>query len=54
MANFDVTSSVFTQTYTSFSGCDIRASFEGITVGNLMGVSFSVTREKAPIYVLGG
>jgi len=42
-----------TQTYNSSSGCDIVATIDGILIGNLNGISFSTTREKAPIYVLG-
>lgn len=44
---------IWTQTYTSFSGCDIQALIEDALLGNIQGVSFSVTREKAPIYVMG-
>lgn len=42
-----------TQTYTSMSGCDIQAFIESALIGNIQGVSFSITREKAPIYVMG-
>jgi len=42
-----------TQTYTSMSGCDIEAFIESTLIGNIQGISFSVTREKAPIYVMG-
>lgn len=42
-----------TQTYTSFSGCDIQAFIESTLLGNVQGISFSVTREKAPVYVMG-
>ena len=42
-----------TQTYTSMSGCDIQAFIESTLLGNIQGVSFSITREKAPIYVMG-
>ena len=42
-----------TQTYTSMSGCDIQAFIESVLLGNIQGVSFSITREKAPIYVMG-
>lgn len=45
--------SLWTKTYTTFGGCDIVALIENIVIGNLQGVSFSVTREKAPIYVMG-
>jgi hypothetical protein len=43
----------YTDTYTTFSGADIVASFGGVTVGTLMGITWSVTREKAPIYTMG-
>lgn len=46
-------SDTFTQSYNSNSGCDILATINGIVLGNLNGISFSTTREKAPIYVLG-
>lgn len=41
------------QTYNSSSGCDIIATIDGILIGNLNGISFSTTREKAPIYTMG-
>ena len=41
------------QTYTSAAGTDIVATIDGILIGNLNGISFSTTREKAPIYVMG-
>jgi hypothetical protein len=41
------------QSYNSSSGCDIVATIDGILIGNLNGISFSTTREKAPIYVMG-
>lgn len=43
----------YTKTYTSFSGCDIVASFNGKTIGELQGITYSVSREKAPIYTMG-
>ena len=45
--------SQFTRTYTSFSGCDIKAVFHNVIIAEIQGVSFSVTREKAPIYTMG-
>jgi len=39
--------SQFTRTYTSFSGCDIKAVFHNVIIAEVQGVSFSVTREKA-------
>ena len=35
----------YTKTYTSFSGCDIVASFDGIQIGELQGITYSVSRE---------
>ena len=52
MAN-DAPFSRFTETYTSFSGADIVCSFGGATVATLSGITWSVTREKAPIYTMG-
>jgi len=37
------------QTYNSSSGCDIIATIDGIVIGNLNGISFSTTREKASV-----
>lgn len=47
------TSSQFTKSYNSFSGVDIRAVFGSKVIGTLQGISWSVTREKAPIYTMG-
>lgn len=35
------------RTYNSQSGTDIVATIDGIMIGNLNGISFSTTREKA-------
>jgi len=43
----------YSKTFTSFSGADIVASFNGTVVGELQAITYSVTREKAPIYVMG-
>lgn len=43
----------FTETYTTFSGADIVATFGGTPIGSLSGVTWSVTREKAPVYTMG-
>lgn len=45
--------SKFTETYTTFSGADIVCSFANQTVGALAGITWSVTREKAPVYTMG-
>lgn len=43
----------FTDTYTTFSGADIVCCFGGVPIGSLSGITYSVTREKAPIYTMG-
>lgn len=43
----------FTETYTTFSGADIVCVFGGTPIGALSGITWSVTREKAPIYTMG-
>lgn len=45
--------SKYTQTYTSFGGADIVALFNGIAIGTLSGITWSIQREKAPIFTLG-
>lgn len=45
--------SAYSQTFTSFAGADIVATFNGKVVGELQAITYSVTREKAPIYVMG-
>ena len=47
------TSSDYTRTYTAFSGCDIVCTVGNVVVGQLQAVSYSVSREKAPIYTFG-
>lgn len=43
----------YTKTYTSFSGCDIVCSFNGIVCGELQAISYSISREKSPCYTMG-
>lgn len=45
--------SSYQKTYTTFSGADIVATFGGTVVGELQAITYSVTREKGPVYVLG-
>ena len=40
-------------TYQSFSGSDIIATFGGRVIGELLSITYSTTREKAPTYTLG-
>ncbi len=42
-----------TRSYNSFSGSDIRAVIGQFQFAELQAVSYSVTREKAPIYTMG-
>lgn len=43
----------YTKTYTTFGGCDIVAAFNGKIIGELQGITYSITREKAPVYTMG-
>jgi hypothetical protein len=43
----------YTKTYTTFSGCDIVATFNGKVIGELQAITYSISREKAPIYTMG-
>lgn len=48
-----VLESTVAQSYNSFSGSDITAVIGQYTFAELQAVSYSVTREKAPIYTMG-
>jgi hypothetical protein len=39
--------------YSTFSGADIKVVIAGKAMGTIQGVSYNVTREKAPIYTMG-
>ena len=45
--------SSYTKTYTTFSGCDIVATFGNKVIGELQAITYSVQREKAPVYTMG-
>lgn len=45
--------SQYAKTYNSFSGIDITPVFGGNAIGECQGISYSVSREKAPLYTLG-
>lgn len=47
------TTSRYSKTFTSFSGADIICTFNGVVIGELQALTYSVTREKGPIYVMG-
>jgi hypothetical protein len=42
-----------TQTFNSFSGVDITPIFQGKPIGEIQAISYSVNREKAPVYTMG-
>lgn len=46
-------SSVFSRSYNSFSGVDIKAVFANKVMAEIQAISYSITREKAPIYTMG-
>lgn len=45
--------SKFGRGYNSFSGVDIKAVFSNQVLSELQAISYSITREKAPLYTLG-
>lgn len=45
--------SSFTKTYNSFSGVDMVCTFGGKVIGELQGLSYTIQREKAPVYSMG-
>jgi len=42
-----------TRAYTSFTGADMKVVFHNIVVAELLGLSYTITREIAPIYTCG-
>ena len=48
-----LSSNKYAKTFNSFSGADIFIIFENATVGTITQLSWNITREKAPLYVLG-
>lgn len=45
--------SQYSQTYNSYSGCDMNVTFGNEIIGELQGLSYTVSREVAPIYTMG-
>ena len=43
----------FQKSYNSFSGVDIKGVFGTTVIAELQAVSYSITREKAPLYTMG-
>jgi hypothetical protein len=46
-------SSPYSKSYNSFSGVDIKGVFGSEVMGELQAISYSITREKAPVYTMG-
>ena len=53
MAASSTVATEYTRTYTSFSGCDIVCTFGNTVIGELQAITYSVQREKAPVYTMG-
>lgn len=49
----DNTFEKYGKTYTTFSGADLVATVGGVVIGALSAITWSVTREKAPVFTLG-
>ncbi len=45
--------SVVKRSFNSFSGVDIKGVFNNSVIAELQGISYSITREKAPLYTMG-
>jgi hypothetical protein len=45
--------STYSATYHSFSGVDMHVTFGEKIIGELQGISYTITREKAPLYTMG-
>jgi len=43
----------FGRSYNSFSGVDIKAVFGSKAIAEIQAISYSITREKAPLYTMG-
>ena len=53
MPNVNPQSSPYSRSYNSFSGVDIKGVFGNKVIAELQAISYSITREKAPIYTMG-
>lgn len=43
----------FSQTFNSFCGVDMLVTFGNTIIGEVQGLSYTITREKAPLYTMG-
>ena len=48
-----MTTSEYTKTYSTFGGCDIVPVFNGKVIGEIQAITYSITREKVPVYTMG-
>ena len=49
----DLNTSQMSATYSVFTGTDIYTVFQDTIISTLQGLSYSITRQKAPIYTMG-
>ena len=43
----------YTKTYSTFGGCDIVPTFNCKVIGEIQAITYSLTREKVPVYTMG-
>lgn len=48
-----MTNATFSQTFNSFCGVDMLVTFHNVVIGEIQGLSYTITREKAPLYTMG-
>ena len=48
-----MTTAEYTKTYSTFGGCDIVPTFNGKVIGEIQAITYSITREKVPVYTMG-
>ena len=48
-----MTTAEYTKTYSTFGGCDIVPVFNGKVIGEIQAITYSITREKVPVYTMG-
>lgn len=53
MATIGLETSQYTRSYTAFSGIDMNVVAYNVALTTIQGISYSITREKAPVYTMG-
>lgn len=48
-----MTNATYSQTFNSFCGVDMLVTFGNQVIGEVQGLSYTITREKAPLYTMG-